>query len=127
MGGGSVADGARHMVVLLADANAGADSIPIALGSDQFQDNPIILARAHVLPQLCGVLKRRDHNVDFAVVVKICEGTAAVRPGNLEIIANRCGTFPESPVSEVREMPVAWRLGGRSKRCAMVFGWDVRG
>ena len=112
MGGGGVADGAGHMVVLLADANTGADSIPIALGSDQFQDNPIILARAHVLPQLCGVLKRRDHNVDFAVVVKICEGTAAVRPGNLEIIANRCGNIPESPVAEVREDPRKIGAGG---------------
>jgi len=33
---------------------------------------------AHVLPELCGFSKRADDNVDFPVVIKISEGTAAV-------------------------------------------------
>src|SRR5579859_924094 len=57
MAGGCVADRGSHFVVLLPDTNTGADSIPITAGSNQLEDDPIVLVGADVLPQLGGVLK----------------------------------------------------------------------
>ena len=57
MTAGSVADSSGHVVPLFANANAGTNSIPIALAADKSKDDPVVLGWADVMPQLCLVLK----------------------------------------------------------------------
>src|SRR5690242_6894061 len=58
---------------------------------------------ADVLPQLSSVLKRRNDNVDLAVVVEVREGAPAMRTRRLKILARLSRCVLEGPISNIRK------------------------
>src|SRR6266571_6918444 len=76
--GGSVPYGRGHVVGLIAQPDLGADSVTVASGTTQFQDEPVVDIWADVLPKLRRFPERADDNVHFSVVIKIYKGAAPV-------------------------------------------------
>src|ERR1700745_4005178 len=103
---GGVSAGAAHVVTLFADAHTRANPVAIALGSRELEDDPMVRIWAHVLPQLCSILKRSDDNVDLAIVIEVRESTAAMRAGRLKILASLRRCVPEGAISEIRKNSV---------------------
>src|SRR3954447_24204008 len=52
--GRCVADGARHIVALIANTDARADAVPIALGTHEIQTDPVTGRCALVMPKFSG-------------------------------------------------------------------------
>src|SRR5438094_1938810 len=109
---GGVSASAAHVVILFVDAHARPDPVAIALGSCELEDDPMVRIWAHVLPQLCPILKRSNDNIDFAVVIEIRESAAAMRAGRLKILASLRRYVLEGPISEIRKNSV-WLLISR--------------
>ena len=61
------------------DANARTNRRPVALGSDQFHLDPIVVIPTVIAQQRGNLIHIVHDNVDVAIVVVIAEGASAAR------------------------------------------------
>src|SRR5260370_4026891 len=106
-----IAHRARHVVVLVSDANAGAGPVPIAACSHRLQDYPVVSIRADVLPDFRRFAQAGYDDVDPAVAIQVREGAAPVCPDS--VLAGRGGLIGKRAVSQIPEYAIRLFVYGR--------------
>src|SRR5207302_3080649 len=119
---GSVAHGCGDVIELVSQPYLCADSVTVASGTNQLQDEPAVRAGTDVLPKFRRLAKRADDHVDFSIVVKIRKSAAAVRACKIKARFQR--NVAERTVSKIREKTVGLFVVGGPKKINQVV--DVR-
>src|SRR5690348_9339802 len=76
-----VADGAGHLVPLVADVDARSDAIAIAVRTSEFDRNPVIGIGTDIPPEFYGRFERGNNRVDFSIAIEIGIGATAMSFG----------------------------------------------
>src|SRR5690348_11017826 len=101
--GRRIAQGGGHVIGLAVHTDLSADSIAVAAGPFQFEDQPGVFTGGDVLPQLRSFAQRGDDRVNPAVIVEVGKGGAPVRPRREKTLPYSVGHVLESSVASVQE------------------------
>src|SRR6185437_11479669 len=111
-----IADGGRHMVILIADVDFGANSVSIAFFSSQPQGEPVVFSGADILPKLGWLTQRGNDNINSSIVVEICKSRAAMSALHRETLTRAGRYVRECSVTAVQKDAVVLFVFGCFKR-----------